>query len=142
MLKRNMVRETVLYYNPGSKSHVAKLKGVLVQMGIRIKNVTAEQVQESIGSLLGLAGYDEKGAANDRNSSQRDLPEIADEILVMHQFTGRRIDELLLNLRKAGVPKINLKAIVTESNVSWTFYHLYEEIKEEHEKMQGENQDN
>ena len=24
---------------------------------------------------------------------------------------------------------------VTESNAGWTFYHLYEEIKEEHQRM-------
>ena len=55
----------------------------------------------------------------------------------MKDFTGRRIDTLLLNLRKAKVPKINLKAIVTEQNAAWSFYHLYEEIKEEHRKMNG-----
>ena len=44
---------------------------------------------------------------------------------------------LLLNLRKAKVPKINLKAIVTEQNAGWSFYHLYEEIGEEHRLMNG-----
>ena len=41
---------------------------------------------------------------------------MAQEMLVMHRFSERRLDELLMNLRKAGVPKIALKAIVTESN--------------------------
>ena len=30
---------------------------------------------------------------------------------------------------------MELKAVVTESNAGWTFYHLYEEIKEEHQRM-------
>ena len=63
------------------------------------------------------------------------VPVIPEEMLVMYGFTGRRIDELLAGLRKAGVPKVELKAIVTETNAGWTFYHLYEEIKEEHERM-------
>ena len=58
-------------------------------------------------------------------------------MLVMRDFTGRRIDTLLLNLRKAKVPKINLKAIVTEQNAGWSFYRLYEEIGEEHRLMNG-----
>ena len=53
----------------------------------------------------------------------------------MHNFSSRRIDELLLNLRRAGVPRIALKAVVTEHNSGWTFRHLYEEIKKEHEAM-------
>ena len=53
----------------------------------------------------------------------------------MKNFTGNRIDELLFQLRKAGVSKIELKAVVTESNSNWTIYELYREIREEHEKM-------
>lgn len=37
---------------------------------------------------------------------QESIPQIPEEILVMKNFTGHRIDALLLNLRKAGVPKI------------------------------------
>ena len=50
--------------------------------------------------------------------TEEKLPEITEPMLVMRDFTGRRIDTLLLNLRKAKVPKINLKAIVTEQNLS------------------------
>ena len=60
---------------------------------------------------------------------------IGEEMLVLKQFSSRRIDELLLNLRKAGVPRISLKAVLTEHNCGWTFYALYEELREEHEKM-------
>ncbi|MDD3252091.1 MAG: DUF3783 domain-containing protein [Lachnospiraceae bacterium] len=139
MIKRNKVRETVLYFTPEPAAHVMKLKGVLVQMGIRIRNVAPEQAGETIGSLLGLEGYD-SDPASEQTTEIMGLTEITEEMLVMHQFSGSRMDELLLNLRRAGVPKINLKAIVTDSNIGWTFHHLYEEIKEEHEKMRETNQ--
>ena len=154
-------QELVLYYNPEVSSKVMKLKGVLVRMGVRIRNVTPEQVMERVGALAGISGYEraesgvvqkaasgtaaqnavpvesvpEGAAVQEGQTEQSALPFIQDEMLVMHGFTGRRIDELLLGLRKAGVPKVELKAIVTESNARWTFYHLYEEIKEEHERM-------
>ena len=109
--------ETVLYYNPGrpeTMKHVAMMKSVLVRMGIRIRNIGPEQVlgQEAAG-----------------------LPVIPVEMMVLKQFSNRRLDELLMNLRKAGVPRIGLKAVLTEHNSTWTFYHLYEELKEEHETM-------
>ena len=141
---RKARHELVLYYNPEVSSKVMKLKGVLVRMGVRIRNVAPEQVTETVGALAGISGYKraEQETAPDaaRNAEETEsdagvLPIIPEEMLVMHGFTGRRIDELLLGLRKAGVPKVELKAIVTESNAGWTFYHLYEEIKEEHERM-------
>lgn len=135
-MKRTAVKETVLYYTPESSMHVAKLKGVLVRMGIRIKNVGADQVTETVGGLLGLPGYTKEEETSGTLDAPKELPLITEEVLVMHNFSGSRLDALLLNLRKAGVPKINLKAVVTESNAGWSFYHLYEEIKEEHEKMQ------
>ncbi|MEW4414966.1 DUF3783 domain-containing protein [Clostridium sp. AN503] len=130
--------ETVLYYTPENNINVTKLKGVLVRMGIRIKNVAPEQVKDSVGSLLGFAEYEKNDGQGGLKEEweEGDFPRITEEMLVMHNFSSRRLDELLLNLRKAGVPKIDLKAVVTESNVAWTFYQLYEEIKEEHEKME------
>ena len=122
------MREMVLYYNTVQNPNVAKLKGVLVRMGVRIKNITPEQVTQTVGYLAGIEGYPE-------SEMPEVLPVIEEEMLAMRGFTSRRMDELLMNLRKAGVPKIALKAVVTESNCGWSFYHLYEEIREEHEKM-------
>ncbi len=149
---RKSGHETVLYYNPESSSRVMKLKGVLVRMGIRIRNVAPEQVLERVGTLAGISGYER----TEQNAVQRISPEAAagqnvqlgeaeqdadafpvirEELLVMQGFTSRRIDELLMGLRKAGVSKVELKAIVTETNAGWTFYQLYEEIKEEYQRM-------
>lgn len=131
--------ETVLYYNPENGSqgrHVTLMKGVLVRMGVRIKNISREQVLESVGFLAGIPGFEAREGA-----SGEEIPEIPEQVLVMKNFSGRRIDELLLGLRKAGVPKINLKAVVTEQNAGWSFYHLYEELKSEHEAMNEREED-
>lgn len=173
MMPRQRIRETVLYFTPEKKEYEMKLKGVLVRMGIRIRVVAPEQTGETVGSLLGFAGWNADGqavpdgkptskkaapgvkaaagetAADGESAEERaavsgkpadgspaeQVGKITDEVLVMHNFTGRRMDELFLNLRKAGVPRIPLKAVVTEINCQWSFYHLYEEIREEHEKM-------
>ncbi len=141
-----MNREQVLYYTPSNTPNVAKLKGVLVRMGVRIKNISSEQMGQTIGYLAGIPGFEASeacaaestvgdsstGSGVGASSSASPIP---CEVLVMHNFTSRRIDELLLNLRRAGVPRIALKAVVTEHNSAWTFYHLYEEIRKEHEAM-------
>ena len=138
--------EMVLYYNPGkpeTMKHVGMMKSVLVRMGVRIRNISPDQVLEKVGFLAGLEGYEEAGSgAEDGNGAEsgadaekQKLPVIPEQVLVLKGFSGSRIDELLLNLRKAGVPKINLKAVLTEHNSGWTFYQLYQELSEEHQAM-------
>ena len=127
-------KEMVLYYQPakekeaGNASKAAKLKGVLIRMGVRIKNITPEQT--------GFDGFDEMEPQEGSVA-----PEIDEEMLVMKNFTNRRIDELLVGLRRAGVPKIELKAVVTETNCGWSFYALYEELKKEREAMTKKEED-
>ena len=133
------MKELVLYYTPSPSPHVAKLKSVLVRMGVRIKNIGPEQVNQTVGYLAGLPGFEARAGVADGTAET--LPVIPEEVLVMKNFTSSRIDALLYGLRKAGVPKIALKAIITESNSKWTFYQLYEELKEEHAAMSAPRAD-
>ena len=127
-------KEMVLYYEPdsqkggGNTGKSAKLKGVLVRMGVRIKNVAPEQTGQTVGFLAGMEGFAERQTGN---------PVIEEEVLVMKNFTSGRIDQLLMGLRQAGVPRIHLKAVITDTNSSWSFYQLYEELKKEHKAMSG-----
>lgn len=129
------MREVVLYYNPGNAPKPALMKSVLVRMGIRIKNVTDGQTGETIGNLLGIKTEEplNKEEENTAVSQEKTDNPIEEQMLVLYQFTERRLDQLLFQLRKAGVPKIDLKAIVTEQNSRWTLYQLYEELKKERE---------
>ncbi len=130
-------KEMVLYYQPekdrqsGNDTKAAKLKAVLVRMGIRIKNISPDQVGQTIGYLAGFDGFEE--------TEQMESPDVEEEIRVMKNFSNRRIDELLSDLRRAGVPKIDLKAVITDTNCKWKFYDLYLELKEEHDAMSGTN---
>ncbi|WP_394524397.1 DUF3783 domain-containing protein [Lacrimispora sp. JR3] len=130
-----VTKEMVLYYQPeqakqsGNDTKSAKLKAVLVRMGIRIRNISADQMNQTVGYLAGYDGFEERGF--------EECPPVKEEILVMKNFSNRRVDELLMSLRRAGVPRIELKAVVTDTNCKWRFYDLYEELKKEHEVMSG-----
>ena len=131
--------ELVLYYSTGDarmKKQEMMMKISLVLMGVKIRNVAPDQVMESVGYLAGVPGFEKREVLQQPEAEEK-IPQITEQMLVMKDFTSRRIDTLLLNLRKAKVPKINLKAIVTEQNAGWSFYHLYEEIGEEHRRMNG-----
>ncbi|MFW6680279.1 DUF3783 domain-containing protein [Lacrimispora sp. AGF001] len=131
-------KEMVLYYCPekdsqkGNDSRIARLKAVLVRMGIRIKNITPEQTGQTIGYLADIEGFEEQ--------SSGEYPIVEEEVLVMKNFSSRKIDELLMNLRRSGVSKIALKAVITDTNSKWSFYELYQELKKEHETMSGKEE--
>lgn len=156
---KQRVQEMVLYYraepgeerkDKGDKDKAVRLmKSVLVRMGVRIKNIENDQVLEKVGYLAGIEGYlprclgeeesdDVSGEFSEGNEgdAKAEFPVISRDVLVMKNFTSNRIDVLLAGLRKAGVPRIELKAVVTPRNVDWSFYQLYQELVKEHEQLQ------
>lgn len=130
-----VTKEMVLYYQPekdrqaGNNTKAAKLKSVLVRMGIRIKNISTDQVGQTIGYLAGYEGFEEQ--------EEQLIPTLEEEMMVMKNFSNRRLDELLANLKRAGVPRIALKAVITDSNCKWKFCDLYQELQKEHDAMTG-----
>lgn len=128
------MKETVLYYNPERSPKVAQVKGALVCLGMRIRNITPDQVTQKVGYLAGLPGFAE-------TPIEGELPVIHDEMMVLQGFTDQRLNQLLYTLKRTEVPRINLKAVVTEGNSSWTFYELYEELKMEHEAFEEAKKD-
>ncbi|MCQ5131391.1 DUF3783 domain-containing protein [Butyricicoccus faecihominis] len=120
------MRETVLYYEPGDKARAEALKGVLVRLGVRIKNVGAGETGQTVGFLLGRKGFE--GRAEPEN------PALAEPLLVLDGFDDKRLEILLREMKKTGV-SVPYKAVVTETNCAWLLHQLYEELAEEHEAM-------
>lgn len=156
-------KELVLYYTPEKSTDDQKLKGVLVRLGIRIRNITSDQIYQKVGYLAGLPGFEEEP---DTESKEAELKEtgrkeagqkeagqkaaeqqeegfsggnvpaqIPEKVLVLYGFGERKLNEMLNQFRKAKVPPIALKAVLTEHNCGWSFYELYQELRQEHEKM-------
>ena len=126
------MKETVLYFSPKKTPQTAALKGLLIRMGIRIRNIAPEQVQEQVGALAGAAGFEKSGAAS--TADPEALEKLQEEMLVLCNFSEARLDALLQGMRRSGI-RIALKAMLTESNAGWTFLQLYEELLKEHARM-------
>lgn len=136
-------KELVLYYTPEKSADDQKLKGVLVRLGIRIRNITPDQIYQKVGYLAGLPGFEEEPDTESKEAEQQEegfsggnVPaQIPEKVLVLHGFGERKLNEMLNQFRKAKVPPIALKAVLTEHNCGWSFYELYQELRQEHEKM-------
>ncbi len=121
-----MARETALYYAPMGNGDKALVKSALVRLGIRIKNVSPENVGQTVGCLLGRKGFDKR--------ANTEMPVLEKPVLLLDGFNDKRLDILLRELRKAGV-SIPYKAVVTETNLGWLFWQLYDELAKEHEAV-------
>ena len=86
-------QELVLLYNFQNTEKGRKLKAVLIQMGIRIKNVDKAAFLEPVGSLCGIEGIE-------KSEKQYEGEGFPEEMLVMKGMSGSRIDDLLTLLHK------------------------------------------
>lgn len=140
--------EIVLLYHIEDEEKAKRLKRVLLLMGVKIRMVSPEQYHLPIKDLInGQSGeITKEETANlmdcvktqDTDGAENEKESIQEEMMVMYGFSGNRLDELLNVLRK-NQARINLKAILTETNKEWSSYVLYQELKKEHEMMQKRN---
>ena len=118
---------TVLLYNiTGDRSRQIKL--LCVRQGLMIRQVEPAQYQMSLGALAGVEGYEPEPAAYDGEG-------FTDEMLVMKDFDGPMLNRFLQGFRSMKIPPVALKAVLTETNCTWTSLKLHEEISAEHAAM-------
>ena len=134
--------ETVLLYNLDNDKG-RKIRVILIQLGMKIRNVKKEEFGEPVGELIGLGISETSGkvqAATDAALRSQEAPgtlDFDDEMMVLHGFTNDRLDELLARMRKARIERVALKAIITPTNRTWSGRELYAELKKEHEALSG-----
>jgi hypothetical protein len=79
-----------------------------------------------VGYLLGAKGFQPAKAKDEDNFV------FPHEVMVLQNIRNKRLDEVLLALKEAGVPHIRFKAVVTPFNTLWTLRRLCETMQKEH----------
>lgn len=122
---KNTFEEAVYYYTPAPTGMPEPLKLLLARLGMRFQLIKPEEAGQTIGYLTSIDGFVQLPG----NTA---APPVTEEVLLLKNFTSERLDALLAGMRKTGLPPIQLKAVVTEHNVGWTFASLAEELRREH----------
>lgn len=128
------MKETILLYNLTNAKTRNMIKFICVQMGVRIKTIEPEQYKIPIGLLAFGSKEQQQEYLSD------DAEKFEDQMLVFAGFTNRRLDQFLKSMAKNKVPKIPLKAILTEHNAVWNSIALHDELVKEDEYMNQQNQ--
>lgn len=119
-----MAGETVLLYNC-SGPQWSKLRQVFVMQKLRMKAVEPGQYGLSLAQVL--EGSGESAGVEE---------EFSDPMLVFCSLTGPQLDRLLGAMKRAKLPPISLKAVLTPTNRDWTSQQLWQELRREHQAMQ------
>lgn len=118
--------KTVLLYNfTGERLKNVKAAVMLTRAGSKV--VEKDSYGKSLGSLIGEEGHSDAPA---------EYENFDDEMLVMSGFDSDDINRLILALRKTGVGRVALKAVITPTNIEWNSSQLYYAVKADHEEMQ------
>ena len=121
-----MAVETVLLYNC-SDPQWAKLRQMLVMLRIRVRMVTPEQ--------YGLALEAVASGKTQGLQAPQIQEEFSDPMLVFCHLPDSKLEQVLITMRRAGLPPISLKAVLTPTNREWNSQQLWTELRREHEAM-------
>ncbi len=125
------MKPTVLLFafNDGDKRE--KIARAVLPLKMRIKKISKSDYLLTLAALLGIA--EEESA---KEYQGQDLPH---EMMLIAGCSDPQIQALLDALRKAGIPKIHHKAVLTENNQYWNALELYEELNQEYEYFKNQN---
>ena len=121
--------ETVLLYNLNNEKG-RQIRFLLVRLGMRIRVIEKEDYGKPLGVLAGM---------KDVMLENEDAPveDFDEEMMVLYRFSDKRLDAFLQGMRKEGIERVDLKAVLTPTNCRWNSWQLFQEIQEEHRTMTG-----
>lgn len=122
------MKKQILLYNIKDKKRALDIRRVLMPLKIRIKQVAQSDFGQPIGYLADLYGFE----AYEDISGDFAFDE---EMMIMVGLTSFEIDQVIKGFHKRRIVGIPLKAILTDENQKWNSKNLYENLKEEHQKM-------
>ena len=120
----------VVLYNLGEDtSRGARVRAILAKLNIPAETVTAEQLNETVGHLAGLDGYE---AAGEKYTGT--APDT--EFMLLCNLPEALLDKFLDAMQTDGL-RIDHKAVVTAYNRDMELHELMGDISEEHDVFQA-----
>jgi hypothetical protein len=141
------MKKIVLAYN-FTQERVKILRTLCMMLKVQLKPIPTADVEQPVGVLAGLITAEEAAAQNaeqkkaqgvpvdaqDKLTEQAPVPKL--EMLFLCGFDQELLNRLLVAIRKSRLQKVELKAMLTPTNISWSGAKLLREISAEHAYMQ------
>ncbi|HBA51250.1 MAG TPA: DUF3783 domain-containing protein [Lachnospiraceae bacterium] len=106
-----------------------RIEGLCRKLGIRISRVKLSSYSQKLGYLAGISGFR-------RENSSYAGTEFPSEMMVFSGMNSDMLDCFLEEYKKASIPPIGLKAVLTPHNIFWRAEDFYRELFKEHQFFQ------
>jgi len=123
-----MANPIILAYNLDMETE-NQMKLLCEKLGFAYRAVTPELYALPIGALAGIPISGKPAVSLDMGFSE--------PMLVMCHLLNPQLDAFLKVMRTSDIPRIDLKAILTPSNVTWNSRQLRDELAREHESVRA-----
>ncbi len=129
-MKSNMGKVLIFHMEP---QNAEKISAALLPLKVRVQTITPEQESLPLGTLAGLA-------------EEIPIPQTADALLtesmmVLCFLSSKELDRVLLALKEPSLPKISLKAVLTEYNKFLSPAALLLELSKEREAFRKQEEE-
>lgn len=112
------------------ETDLQKLKGISASMRIKLVIIDKVDFRQTVNDLLSQ----KKNPLVEPYNGQ-----ITESMLLLHEFSDKRLDALLKALRREQV-KVDFKAVTTKTNIKWTVLQLFFEMEKERKAYLQMNQ--
>ena len=104
------------------------IEGLCRSLSIKTIYIKQASYLQNMGYLAGISGFS-------KNSTIYSGSDFDKEMLVFSGMDSDLTDRFLAAFRQAGLPPVDLKAVITPTNIFWTPIKLYEELMKEHKSI-------
>ena len=112
------------------ETDLQKLKEISASMRIKLVVIDKVDFRQTVNDLLSQ----KKNPLVEPYNGQ-----ITESMLLLHEFSDKRLDALLKALRRELV-KVDFKAVTTKTNIKWTVLQLFFEMEKERKAYLQMNQ--
>lgn len=116
----------LILYSIDDKAKNAAFEKLCREMGISTKRLTQSDMTKPVGTVAGI-----KGIKMSPDSKKPEGIFKIPEILIFCGINNSHLDTFLAKYKEYGIAPVQLKAIVTSHNISWSIYSLIQELQRE-----------
>lgn len=123
----------LLFYNLDNETG-RRIKLLCLRLKIKIRMISPEQYNQPLGALFGMEGIEPVPETYEGEG-------FSEEMLVFKGFDNGLLDMFLREYGKARIPRVGLKAVLTEHNIRWDSIALHKELMQEEAAMHPPKQE-
>ncbi len=131
MNKKTQGNGAVVMLYTGNIKKEKKIAAFLREKGLNIRYIKQGDINKPLNIILGNAGKSGHLKMEEKSPLNYKLP----EIIIFSGLSQEELYKLLDEYKDSGLEPVELKAVITPVNITWSLYRLILELEREREEF-------